>query len=239
MDDRSMQSQAQASQPSYEPERVLHRPARSLARSEWRILCGMLAASILILICTDGSIFALCSSGAFSFFTLTAFLHGQSVDRLRCYLRLEWILLGYSLPSLAIIALIPLQVQWYSAKSGVFPHFGLHLFFPAMGILVPTCLLEGYCLRRSTRSPDARDERRLLLVRRNRFQWLAWIAWRVACVAGGLTGCTLLTGPLLLNAYFPTLPSLSATVATAEGSVCFICLVIIFVCAVLDLGRTR
>ena len=221
------------------PQRAMRLPPRPLGRGGWRTLCVALAVGVLILICTDGYIFALVGSGALSLFMFTTYLREQHVDHRRCYLRLEWILLGYSLPFLAITALVPLQVQWYPEAGSTLPHIGLHLFFPAMGTLVSTCLLEGFCLRRITRPPDARDERRLQLARLNRFQWFAWISWRVACVAGVVTCGTLLAGPILFAAYFPALPSPIPTVVTAEGSACFTCLVIVFICAVLDLRRKR
>lgn len=215
------------------PPRILRSP-RPLSNREWRILWGMLAVSLLIAVCTDGYLFALAGSAALALFMLTAFLRGRGVDRHRCYMRLEWLLLGYSLPILAITVLIPLQVQWYPQASNVVPHPGLHLFFPVMGTLVATGLLGSCCMRRITSPPDARELRRLGLARLNRMQWLAWIAWRVACVAGVLTGGTLLGGPLFSAVYFPTLPSLVSTVVAAEGSACFIFLVIILICAALD-----
>ena len=113
------------------------RSSRPLSHSEWRTW-GMLIVSVLTAVCTDGYIFALAGSAALTLFMLTAFLRGRGVDRLRCYLRLEWILLGYSLPLLAITVLIPLQVQWYPQAGTDVPHAGLHLFFPAMGALVAT-----------------------------------------------------------------------------------------------------
>lgn len=218
------------------PLRGLRSP-HPLSHSEWRILWGMFAVCMLTAACTDGYLFALAGSAAFALFMLTAFLRGRGVDRLRCYLRLEWILLAYSLPILAITALIPLQVQWYPQADNAVPHAGLHLFFPALGTLFATSLLEACCMRRITRPPDARDQRHLGLARLNKWQWLAWIAWRVACVAGVLTGSTLLGGPLLSSAYFPTIPSLVPTLVTAEGSACCICLAVIPICAVLDLLR--
>jgi hypothetical protein len=132
------------------PQHAMRLPPRPLGRGGWRTLCVALAVGVLILICTDGYIFALVGSGALSLFMFTTYLREQHVDHRRCYLRLEWILLGYSLPFLAITALVPLQVQWYPEAGSTLPHIGLHLFFPAMGTLVSTCLLEGFCLRRIT-----------------------------------------------------------------------------------------
>ena len=71
-------------------------------------------------------------------------------------------------------------------------------------------------MRRITRSPDARDPRRLGLARLNKFQWLAWIAWREAGVAGLLTGSTCLLWPVLSAAYFPALPALVPTVVALQ-----------------------
>jgi hypothetical protein len=214
-------------------------PAQPLGRSGWPALWVALAMSIFMCICTDGYIFALAVSGGLSVFMLTVYLRGQHIDHRRYYLRLEWIMLGYSLPILAITALIPLQVQWSPIASNALPHIGLHLLFPTIGMLVTTCLLERYCLSIITRSPGPRDERRLQLAISNRLQWFAWISWRVACVAGVMACSTLLGGPILFTSYFPALTSPIPTVITAEGSACFICLAIVFVCAILDLRRDR